>query len=332
MIQLSDYGYKGNTQLDAGIPARVTSVHRQRYEVISERGEAFARCKASAFRGDANQYPTVGDYVALLPNDSGDSTILCTLPRTSTFSRSNYLGHAVGYAKTVHEQMVAANFDYVFIVQSLNHNYNLKRLVRYLTMAHATHSQPVVILTKSDLVQSPDEYIQQAKSVCGDAPVHAISSVTGDGMGQLAPYLAPGTTLVLLGSSGVGKSSLLNHLAGEELMPVNIVREQDSRGRHTTTRRQLVRLASGVIIIDTPGMRELGMWDAQEGLLETFADIGQLAAQCRFADCTHTNEPKCAVQTAIQNGDLSPKRFKEYKALKDEAVSVSRKSRKIPHK
>jgi ribosome biogenesis GTPase len=252
-------------------------------------------------------------------NEHGDSIITKVFERKSKFSRPNYSGHAAGYVKTVLEQVVAANFDYVFIMASLNYDFNINRIQRYLTAAWQSGGTPVVILTKADLVEDYTPQLCAVQKEAVGVDVVAVSIVTGFGLDKLAKYMEPAKTLVFLGSSGVGKSSLVNSLAGEDIMLVNTIREDDSKGRHTTTHRQLIMLKSGVMIIDTPGMRELGMWDISEGLGEMFSDIEELFTKCRFTNCTHRSEPNCAVLEAIANGTLEHSRWENYLQLKNEA-------------
>ncbi|MCE5189171.1 MAG: ribosome small subunit-dependent GTPase A [Eubacteriales bacterium] len=294
------------------IPARVTAVHKERYELVSDRGECFGRLKSSVYYNGGDQpFPTTGDFVLIAYNESGDSVVTQTLPRRSYFARRNpTLGQG--------EQAVAANFDSVFIMQSLNFDFNVKRMERYLTLAWQSGATPVIVLTKADLVKSWDEQLLRASETAAGVEIFAVSAKTGYGFDRLANYLAPGRTIVLLGSSGVGKSSFVNALAGEDLLAVNAIREDDSKGRHTTTCRQLIRLDSGVMIIDTPGMRELGMLDSTAGLSESFADVEQYASRCRFSDCRHSGEPGCEVQAAIARGDLSRSRWESYQKLQRE--------------
>ena len=295
------------------IPARVTAVHKERYALVCDRGECYGRLKSAVyFNGGEQEFPTTGDFVLISYNELGDSMITETLPRRSLFARKNpTLGEG--------DQVVAANFDSVFIMQSLNHDLNPKRLERYLTLSWQSGAVPVVVLTKSDLVDSYAEQMNDILRVAAGVDVFAVSAKTGYGFDALRDYLKPGKTIVLLGSSGVGKSSFVNALAGESLMAVKEIREDDSKGRHTTTHRQLFRMSSGVMIIDTPGMRELGMLDAAAGLSETFADVERYFPLCRFADCSHEREPGCAVQAAIASGELPLSRYESYKKLQRES-------------
>lgn len=293
--------------------ARVTAVHRERFELIGEEGPLFARLRQSAYRDvETREYPTVGDTVDILFNALGDSQIVRTHPR-----RSHFLRKLPG--KTVGEQAVAANFDEVFILASLNYDFNPRRIERYTALAWQSGGAPVVVLTKLDLVEDASRQLFEAHAAAPGAEVYAVSAHTGDGMEALRERLAPGKTIVLLGSSGVGKSSLVNALAGEALMEIGDIREDDSRGRHTTTYRQMISLPSGVDVIDTPGMRELGLWDAEEGVKEAFEDIDALAKACRFSDCAHEAEPGCAVKRAIEEGELDAARLKSYHKLLREA-------------
>lgn len=327
-MDLIDYGFIPTmlasldmTQAEvSGIPARITAVYKERYELVCEYGEGFGRLKSSIyFNGGMEEFPTTGDFVVINYNSNGDSQILKTLPRKSKFARNDFSGHAVGYVKTVLEQVVAANFDYVFVMASLNKDFNVKRIERYLALAWQSGALPVVILTKADLVNDFSEHIRAVEKVAAGVGVYAVSAITGLGLDLLSDYLKPRKTIVFLGSSGVGKSSLVNALAGEELMAVSEIREDDSRGRHTTTRRQLIMLKNGVMIIDTPGMRELGMWDISIGLGEAFSDVERYFGKCKFTDCKHQTEPGCAVKAAIVSGELSHERWDSYLKLKREA-------------
>ncbi len=316
MIDIKKYGWNPIMVSEdiIGEPARVTAVHKERYEIACSHGITFARLKSSVYYNSNNyeEFPTTGDFVLIAYNESGDSQIIKTLPRKTFFSRRD---PTPGRG----EQAVAANFETVFIMQSLNHDFNVKRLERYLTLAWQSGAVPAVILTKADLVSDYNEQLRTAERMCTGIAVYAVSAKDGTGIEDLSEYLKPGKTVVFLGSSGVGKSSLVNALTGVELMAVNTIREDDSKGRHTTTHRQLIMLLNGAMIIDTPGMRELGMWDVSTGLGETFTDVEELLGRCRFSDCHHETEPGCAIKRAIENGDLSIERWQSYLNLKKEA-------------
>ena len=312
-MNINDYGNAPHTENLPGIPARVTAVHKERYEIVCEHGITHARLKTKAYFVDTQDFPTAGDFVMIRYIENGDSQILATLPRKTFFSRREP-------GPIPRDQAVAANFDYVFIMQSLNMDFNPKRLERYLTLAWQSRATPVILLTKADLVEDYWEYLTQVERVATGVNTHVVSAHTGYGLNRLNAYLQPGKTVVFLGSSGVGKSSLVNALAGEEIMSVSDIREDDSKGRHTTTHRQLIRLRSGVMIIDTPGMRELGMWDVSEGLSDAFTDVEAFLGQCRFSDCMHKTEPGCAIKAAIASGKLDAARWESYQKLKAEAV------------
>lgn len=313
-MDLNEYGIVPNTDHLPGIPARVTAQHKERYEIVCAHGSTCARLKTKEYYVEDALFPTVGDYVMINYIENGDSQILSTLPRRTCFFRREP-------GPIPRDQAVAANFDWVFLLQSMNQNFNPARLERYLALAWQSGATPVIVLTKADLAASYDAYLAEAARVAPGVDVHAISTRTGFGMETLRPYLQSGKTLVFLGSSGVGKSSLVNALAGEEIMTVSGIREADGRGRHTTTHRQLSRLPSGALIIDTPGMRELGMAEAEDGLAEAFSDVEQYLGRCRFRDCRHEKEPGCAVKAAISAGDLDPARWERYRKLRTEAQS-----------
>ena len=313
-MNINDYGIVPNTENLPGLPARITAQHKERYEIVCEHGITYARLKTKEYYVNQDIFPTVGDFVMVNYIENGDSQILATLPRRTVFSRREP-------GPIPRDQAVAANFDYVFIMQSLNMDFNLKRLERYLTLAWQSGATPVILLTKADLVEDYWAFLTQVERVAPGVNTHVVSAHTGYGLQRLNAYLQPGKTVVFLGSSGVGKSSLVNALAGEEIMAVSAIREDDSKGRHTTTHRQLIRLKSGVMIIDTPGMRELGMWDVSDGLGDAFADVEAFLGKCRFSDCRHETEPGCAIKAAIAIGELDASRWESYQKLSEEAVS-----------
>jgi len=341
MINILDYGFNpAMMPLDAqGIPARITAVHKNRYEITCEYGICHGRLKTSVYyvKDNIEEFPVVGDYVLINYNNGSDSYIIKTLERKSKFSRSDFSGHAsqysrVVYSKTVLEHIIAVNFDYVFIMQSLNQDLNIKRLERYLIMAWQSGAIPAVVLTKADLMDDYSEQLREVEKAAVGVGVFAVSAKTGFGLDSFAEYLKPRKTVVFLGSSGVGKSSLLNAIAGEEIMAVKAIREDDGKGRHTTTHRQLVMLENGVMIIDTPGMRELGMWDASESLGEVFTDVEQYFGKCKFTDCKHDSEPGCAIKSAVENGGLTRERWEDYLKMEREIKFADSKKKPVGKK
>jgi ribosome biogenesis GTPase / thiamine phosphate phosphatase len=289
------------------VPARVAAQHRGGYDVLTEAGELrvhlTGRLRHEAASGA--DLPAVGDWVALR-----EGTIQAVLPRRSAFLRK------VAFHAT-EAQVLAANLDTVFVVSGLDGDLNLRRLERYLTLAWESGAMPALVLTKVDLCEDRGGAMLEVDQVAVGVPAHLVSNLTGEGIDELAPYLAPAKTVALLGSSGVGKSSLANRLLGEELQTTKAIAE-DGRGRHTTTSRQLLRLPGGALLVDTPGLREVQLWEADEGIQDAFADVDELAAGCRFNDCAHMQEPGCAVQEAIDDGTLPRARLQSYRALQRE--------------
>lgn len=293
--------------------ARVTSQYKDLYRIITDSGEALAEV-SGRFRYEAaclSDYPAVGDFVMVdHSEEQGNRIIHKVLTRKSAFERA-----AVGLTDQV--QVVAANIDLLFICMSLNYDYNLSRLERYLSVAWDSRATPVVVLTKADLCSDLPKVLAEIASVAVGADILTTSCYDQSAKEQLSPYLKAGMTASFIGSSGVGKSTLINLLAEQEVLATSAIREDDSRGRHTSTRRELLILPEGGIVIDTPGMRELGIDSAD--LSKSFADIDALSARCRFADCTHGNEPGCAVREALESGQLELRRLQSYQKLKTEA-------------
>ena len=293
---------------------RVVLEERGAYRLYTEEGELSVRVRGK-LRFDsesAADFPAVGDWVSLFKRErDGLAQIHAVLPRRSKFSRK-----AAG--ANAEEQVVAANVDTVFLVQGLDHDFNLRRLERYLVAAFESNASPVVVLNKTDLCEDVVKKIAQAESVTPGTPVHAISSISGHGVGELDQYVLPGVTVAFLGSSGAGKSTLINRIVGEEIQKTAEVREHDSRGRHTTTHRELIVLKNGGLLIDTPGMRELQLWDAGGSLGEAFSDVESIAAACYFTNCRHQNEPGCAVREGLEDWSLDAARYESYVKLERE--------------
>ncbi len=284
---------------------RISEVNKNSFKIRLSGQEISARLKGNLYEEDAEKIPVVGDYVKFMYNPRGDSLILSVCERKSFLQRPDQ-------SKTGVMQYMVANVDYLFIVTSLNEDYNYNRIVRYVSIAIQGGAVPVVILTKSDLCSNPGRYISEVEQISDKVRVHAISARYGIGLDELEEYMTPKTTICLMGSSGAGKSTLINTLAGEDILRTSDIREGDDKGRHTTTYRKLIELPGDVTIIDTPGMREVGMANAQEGIDETFSDILELESMCKFSNCRHETEPGCAIRAAIANGELSAERYELY--------------------
>jgi ribosome biogenesis GTPase / thiamine phosphate phosphatase len=297
---------------DGLVPARVAAQHRGAYVVYTESGEHRAEVAGRLRHGalTSSDFPAVGDWVVLgVAPGANRALIHAVLPRATSFSRKA--------AGQLAEQVVAANVDVVLLVSAFGHDLNTRRIERYLTAGWESGAQPVVVLNKSDLADDLAGEIAAVEAIAFGVPVHAVSCLDGSGVTELEVYLAGNRTVALLGSSGVGKSSLLNRLLGWERQEVGDTRA-DGKGRHITTHRELVLLPGGGLVLDTPGMRELGLWEAGAGVGETFADVAELAAGCRFADCAHVTEPGCAVRAALADGRLAPERLESYRKLQGE--------------
>lgn len=302
--------------MPGAVPARLASEQRQSYQAFSESGELTVEIsgKLRYQAASSEPHPAVGDWVAVTPQpDAGKGVIHAVLPRKSKFSRK-----AAG-VKT-REQVVAANVDTVFIVGGLDggRNLNLRRLERYLVLAWDSGAQPVIVLNKLDLCPDPAASLRELETAIPDVAVHPVSATQRLGLDALRGYLGRGRTAALLGSSGVGKSALINALLGVARQTIGDIREDDRQGRHTTTRRELILLPAGGVLIDTPGMREIQLWGDEQNLRGAFEDIEIIADGCRFADCRHHREPGCAIRHAMQIGELAADRFRSYQKLQRE--------------
>lgn len=309
---------------DGLVPGRVAVEHRGAYAVYTEDGDRWAEL-AGRLRHEVvvrDELPAVGDWVALQALPEGRAIVHAVLPRLTKFSRTA----ASDQQRVSGEQVLAANVDTVFLVSSLNRDLNVRRIERYLVTAWESGAAPAIILNKADLC-APDEragLVGEVEAVAFGVPVHVVSAVTGEGIDELDSYLSPGRTVVLLGSSGVGKSTLVNCFAGRELLATREVRD-DGRGRHTTSHRELVVLEDGGLVLDTPGLRELQLFEGAHQVDDVFEDVSSLAAECRFSDCQHRTEPDCAVNTAISDGRLDPERLESYRKLERELARAERK-------
>jgi ribosome biogenesis GTPase len=303
------------------VPGRISIEHKGMYRVLTEHGDLLGEITGKVrFNAEGrHDYPAVGDWVAVhaFPQE-GKAYIHGILPRKSKFSRK-----AAG--NVTEEQIVATNVDTVFLVNALNQDFNLRRLERYLLMAWESGANPVIVLSKADLCDDAQSIIDEVESIAIGVPIFAVSSEQETGLESLSDFIKEGETVALLGSSGVGKSTLANKLFGSEVLKTNEIREEDGKGKHTTTHRELLVLENGGILIDTPGMRELQLWEGDSSLSQSFQDVEALSEQCRFRDCTHHNEPGCAVQSAISSGELDQDRYNSYLKLQREMAYFARK-------
>ncbi len=311
------------------IPGRISRENRNNYEILCPAGQFIGELSGKFIHQaqDRGDYPVVGDWVAIVPQNGNNRAIIhAVLPRKSQFSRKAVRagGNPDGKGRT-EEQILAANIDTVFLINGLDHDFNLRRIERYTSIAWDSGANPVIVLNKADLCPDIDEVISQVESVAFGIPVRSVSAIEGSGVEQLHQFLETGKTVAFLGSSGVGKSTLINALAGEEKMKTTEVRDDDSKGRHTTTHRQMIILDSGGIVIDTPGMRVLKAWDDDDGISRTFSDIEEIAASCRFNDCQHQTEPGCAIQQGLADGSIDPKRYGSYLKLLKEIAHLERR-------
>ncbi|NUU62866.1 ribosome small subunit-dependent GTPase A [Paenibacillus agri] len=329
-IWMKKWNQEWNTQEDGRsyVPGRIVGDFGSKYRVLAETGETWGEL-AGKFRHslhEKGEFPAVGDWVALVMQDEGAHAVIHgVLPRHSVISR-NVAG------STQDEQIVASNVNTLFLVSALNNDFNVRRMERYLIMAWNSGANPVILLTKADLCENAEEQIADMERAAPGVPVYAVSALLDQGREKLLPYIGSGQTVALTGSSGCGKSTMVNWLSGKNLQLTQGVREDDSRGRHTTTHREMFVLPDGGIIVDTPGMRELKLWEDEGGLDLAFGDISEWAASCRFSNCSHEREEGCAVLEAVQSGQLDEKRLLNYRKTQRELQFQSSKEAKAKRK
>jgi ribosome biogenesis GTPase / thiamine phosphate phosphatase len=327
-VSIHRWGWNGyfeaawnDAERENAVPARVVAQSRGVWSIAGDFGEcpaeAAGKLRLAAEAGA--DWPAVGDWIEAELRDCGQAaTIRMVLPRRSQFVRKMA-------GKRIAEQVMAANADTALLVSALDGDFNPRRVERYLAQCWESGAKPLIVLNKADACEEAQQRAEEMEKVAMGAPVCMVSAKTGQGFDDLQKLFAPGQTFVLLGSSGVGKSTIMNRLMGHAIQEVQDVRESDSRGRHTTTARQIFALPSGALLMDTPGLRGLQLWDAEEGLTQAFADIDALAAQCRFTDCSHKIEPGCAVQAAVNSGTLDLARLENWRKLQREQDFVQRK-------
>lgn len=305
-------------------PARVILVYRKQLRVLSHRGEHWARTGGRILHKaeSAEDHPAVGDWVAARVPDEGEALVHALLPR-----RSSVIRKVAGHQHA--PQVIAANIDFLLVVMGLDMDFNPRRLERYLTLCWESRAQPVVVLNKADVCDDLPFFLEETRAVAPEVPIHVVSALEGNGLEELKAYVGRGTTTAVLGSSGVGKSTLVNRIVGLELQRTGELKD-DGKGKHTTTTRELIVLPTGGALIDNPGLREVQLWDADEGLTRAFDDITELGTRCRFSDCKHLHEPGCAVQAALSEGTLADDRYDAFRQLQRELEAREKPKRGAP--
>lgn len=337
-MSIYDYGYDEyfdkqyiNFSDKTSYPARIISQYRDIYEVIHDKGKSIA--KLSGKLTNSSVYPIIGDWVVCKDvSNSNFILIISCLERKNLLKRTVNKSGQNSNKPYQNYQALAANIDLVFIVSSLNLNFNLGRIERYLTLAFESKTNPIILLNKADLCTDSNEKLKQVQNIALDTPVYILSAINHIGIENIHNHLSKGKTGVLVGSSGVGKSTIINELAGEKISNVYEIRDSDDKGRHTTTDRRLIHLYNGGMLIDSPGIREVHVGDDSEALSMTFNDISDLSKKCKFKNCTHTYEPGCAVIDALEKGLISEKRFSNFKSLQKEQRYIELKERILKRK
>ncbi|WP_321368424.1 ribosome small subunit-dependent GTPase A [uncultured Desulfuromusa sp.] len=311
------------------LPAKVIRAEKNYFRVWTLQGELTVRF-AGKIRHKADSrvdLPVVGDWVMVEPQTGQRGIIHALLERKSSFSRNLPGRRKTKGQERVEQQVIAANVDLIFIVSGLDRDFNIRRIERYLTLVSSSGADAVVLLNKTDLCENPENCKARVEAISGNAPVHLFMAREAEQLDILFNYMQPGKTIALLGSSGVGKSTILNGMLGEERQKIGAVSQADGKGRHTTTHRELILFPDGGILMDNPGMRELHLWGDTDDLTESFSDIETLAADCKFTDCRHKTEPGCAVTKALETGNLSSERLVSYHKLKDELLNLKQQKK-----